>query len=72
MADESPNTIFPDGDTAPNQPDGVRTPNRPRPGRDEDVRANDEDTEPGRIRSDRPDRPSSADDMSNPRTGPIG
>ena len=39
---------------------------------DDDVRANDPDAEPGGLRSDRPERPSTADDQDNPRTGPIG
>jgi hypothetical protein len=45
---------------------------RDKGGADQDIDANDEDREPGGLRSDRPVRPSTADDMKNPRTGPIG
>jgi hypothetical protein len=61
--------IAPLPDTANDAP-RRRTPAAPATG--DDVRSNDEDTEPGGLRSDRPDRPSTADDQKNPRTGPIG
>jgi hypothetical protein len=72
MAEQSHNTIFGDQGTAPERTDPQDKLPRRRPLEGEDVRANDEDTEPGRPRSDGPDRPSNADDMTNPRTGPIG
>ena len=72
MAEQKHNTVFGDKGTAPNAPDRQRTGEIPRDGKTRDVNVNDEDREPGRSRGDRPDRPSSADDMKNPRTGPIG
>jgi hypothetical protein len=72
MAEQSHNTIFGDQGTAPDRTEEKDKLPRRRRGEDEDLRVNDEDTEPGRVRSDRPDRSSSADDMTNPRTGPIG
>ena len=72
MAEQSYNTIFGDKGTAPERTDEKDKLPRRRQGEDEDLRVNDEDAEPGRARSDRPDRPSSADDMTNPRTGPVG
>ncbi len=72
MAEQKHNTVFGDEGTAPNAPDRQRTGTGPREGEQKDVNVNDEDREPGRLRGDRGDRPSSADDMKNPRTGPIG
>jgi hypothetical protein len=71
MAEQSYNTIFGDQGTAPDRTEEKDKLPRRR-GEGEDLRVNDEDTEPGGVRSDQPDRPSSADDMKNPRTGPIG
>jgi hypothetical protein len=72
MAEKSHNTIFGDQGTAPDRTEEKdKLPRRSR-GEREDLRVNDEDTEPGGARSDRPDRPSNADDMKNPRTGRIG
>jgi hypothetical protein len=71
MAEQSHNTIFGDKGTAPDRTDEKdKLPRRRSDG--EDLRVNDEDTDPGGARSDRPERPSSADDMKEPRTGPIG
>jgi len=72
MAEKSHNTIFGDQGTAPDRTEEKdKLPRRSR-GEREDLRVNDEDTEPGGARSDRPDRPSTAEDMKNPRTGRIG
>jgi len=72
MPQKSHNTIFGDQGTAPDRTEEKdKLPRRSR-GEREDLRVNDEDTEPGGARSDRPDRPSNADDMKNPRTGRIG
>jgi hypothetical protein len=75
MADQNHNTIFGDQGTGPDKPSQAEGEDiRELPGADEpaDLSVNDEDREPGGLRSDRPDRPSTADDMNNPRTGPIG
>jgi hypothetical protein len=75
MADQHQNTIFGDQGTGPDKPsqaEGEDNRNLPGAAKPRDVGANDEEVEPGRTRGDRSDRPSTADDMSNPRTGPIG
>ena len=72
MAEQSYNTLFGDQGTAPYRTEEKDKLPRRRKGEGEDLRVNDEDTEPGGARSDRPERPSSADDMKNPRTGPVG
>jgi hypothetical protein len=73
MADHDPTSVF--GNITP-RPDSADDKARRRPAgggaAPDDVSANDEDTEPGGRRSERPERPSTADDMNNPRTGPIG
>jgi hypothetical protein len=72
MPEHSHNTIFGDQGTAPNRTEEKdKLPRRRRPDAD-DLHVNDEDAEPGGVSSDQPDRRSSADDMKNPRTGPIG
>ena len=71
MAEQSYNTIFGDKGTAPDRTEEKDKLPRRRRVDAEDVGANDEDTEAGNTRSDRSERPSSADDMKNPRTGPI-
>jgi hypothetical protein len=75
MADQNHNTIFGDTGTGPDKPSQAEGEDRDdMPGADKPggVGANDEDREPGGLRSDRTERPSTAGDMSNPRTGPIG
>jgi hypothetical protein len=74
MADQDHNTIFGDQGTGPDKPsqaEGEDNTGLPGAQTTEDVRVNDEDVERTRRRPER-DRPSTADDMSNPRTGPIG
>ena len=72
MADQKPNTIFGDEGTGPIRPD--EKPRQPNQAADDsdDLKVNDEGTERGGLRGDRSERSSTADDMSNPRTGPIG
>jgi hypothetical protein len=77
MADQNHNSIFGDQGTGPDKPsqaegEDFERGDMPGAGRPKDVGANDEDREPGRLRSDRPERPSTAGDQANPRTGPIG
>lgn len=69
MAEQNHNTIFGNQGT---EPERKESPDRKAPRATENVKVNDEDREPGKLRSDRPDRPSTANDQSNPRTGPIG
>jgi hypothetical protein len=74
MADENPNPIFGDTGTNPNQ-NSRNADNDPKPRKaadGEDVSANDEDTAPGGLRSERPERTSTEGDMKEPRTGRIG
>ena len=69
MPQKSHNTIFGDQGTAPERTEEKDKLPRRRKGAGDDLPVND--TEPGGI-SGRPDRPSSADDLKNPRTGPVG
>jgi hypothetical protein len=69
MAEQNHNTIFGDQGT---EPERKETPDQKAKRSDGNVKVNDEDREPGKLRGDRPDRPSTANDQSNPRTGPIG
>lgn len=69
--DQDQKSVFGDITPQPDTADDTPRRNTGNPA-DDNVRANDEETEPGGLRSDRPDRPSTADDMDNPRTGPIG
>ncbi len=71
MADQDQQSVFGDINPRPDSADDKSQ--RRREDRAEgDVQANDEDTAPGGRRSELPDRPSTADDMKEPRTGPIG
>jgi hypothetical protein len=72
MADQNQNKIFGDIDVPPEQQDGLDSDRRRREQDAEDLRVNDEDVDSGQGRSNGCDRPSTAGDMANPRTGPIG
>lgn len=69
MAEQNHNTIFGNQGT---EPDRKETPDQKAKRTDRDVKVNDEDREAGKLRGDRSDRPSTANDQTNPRTGPIG
>jgi hypothetical protein len=75
MADQNHNTIFGDQGTGPDKPSQAEGEDiRDLPGADEptDLGVNDEDRESGGFHGGRRERPSTADDMNNPRTGPVG
>jgi hypothetical protein len=72
MADQSQNKIFGDIEVAPDQRDALDAERPDGEGEPEDLRVNDEDVDSGTRPSDRPERPTTAGDMANPRTGPIG
>jgi hypothetical protein len=74
MANQDPDQKSVFGNITPKRDEADDTPQRRNREKStgDDVAANDEDAEPGGLRSERPERPSTADDQDNPRTGPIG